>query len=243
MGIKEYRATGGNAALLNDYHRKSDSLAQWQINFLPYKKQEYGFDYLANGNRGIYSGSEYYPYLSANYDLRYKSVETGKSDKVKVDFGSYPEKDSIVFKDKYGVTFKLSKGNVLNFTGVAKPDTNYIYAYRGDQKIGKLSVNTYKQKAYKVVLVSVNGAKLPDISKVVDCLHKVYKQAVDTIEIETDTLTENGLDKFSHGGSGVLTVYNDDQKRVLRAYNDSIKDGVYYLFFIDNATDKKDSTN
>ena len=79
---------------------------------------------------------------------------------------------------------------------------------------------------------------MPDISKVVDCLHKVYKQAVDTIEIETDTLTVNGLDKFSHGGSGVLTVYNDDQKRVLRAYNDSIKDGVYYLFFIDNATDK-----
>jgi len=39
MGIKEYRATGGNAALLKDYHRKSDSLAQWQINFLPYKSQ------------------------------------------------------------------------------------------------------------------------------------------------------------------------------------------------------------
>jgi len=37
MGIKEYRATGGNAALLKDYHRKSDSLAQWQINFLPYE--------------------------------------------------------------------------------------------------------------------------------------------------------------------------------------------------------------
>jgi hypothetical protein len=25
MGIKEYRATGGNKALLNDYHRKKDS--------------------------------------------------------------------------------------------------------------------------------------------------------------------------------------------------------------------------
>ena len=45
MGIKEYRATGGNAALLKDYHSKSDSLAQWQINFLPYEKQTYAFDY------------------------------------------------------------------------------------------------------------------------------------------------------------------------------------------------------
>ncbi|MBR4264866.1 MAG: hypothetical protein IKQ46_02300 [Bacteroidales bacterium] len=45
MGIEEYRATGGNAALLKDYHRKSDSLAQWQINFFPYSEQIYAFDY------------------------------------------------------------------------------------------------------------------------------------------------------------------------------------------------------
>ncbi len=241
MGIKEYRATGGNAALLKDYHRKSDSLAQWKINFLPdTATQIYGFDYLGSGNHGIYSGSEYYPYLSANYDLRYKSVETGKTDKVIVDFGSYPEKDSVIFKDKYGVTLKLSKGNVLNFTGVAKPDTNYIYAYRGDQKIGKLSVNTYKQKTYKVVLVSVNGAKLPEIGKLEDYLNEVYKQSVVNFEISTDELTLNDLTSFSHGGSGVLTVYNDDQKSVLQAYDSQMQDGVYYLFFIDNVTDKKD---
>ena len=53
----KYRATSGNAALLNDYHRKSDSLAQWKINFLPdTATQIYGFDYLGSGNHGIYSG-------------------------------------------------------------------------------------------------------------------------------------------------------------------------------------------
>jgi len=240
MGIKEYRATGGNAALLKDYHRKSDSLVQWQINFLPYSEQTYAFDYLGSGNHGIYSGSEYYPYLNSNYDLRYKSIECFKTDKVIVDFGSYLEKDSIIFKDKYVVKYKLADGNVLNFTGVAKADTNYIYAYRGDEKIGKISVNTYKKKSYKVVLVSVNGANLPNISKLEEYLNVVYKQSVDTIEIATDTLTVNGLDKFSHGGSGVLTVYNDDQKTVLRAYDSRMVTGVYYLFFIDNVTDKKD---
>ena len=50
-----------------------------------------------------------------------------------VDFGSYPEKDSVIFKDKYGVQYKLTDDNVLYFTGVAKADTNYIYAYRGDK--------------------------------------------------------------------------------------------------------------
>ncbi len=239
MGIKEYRATGGNAALLKDYHRKSDSLAQWKINFLPYSEQEYAFDYLGSGNHGIYSGSEYYPSVNG-YDFRYKSVECYKTDKVIVDFGSYPEKDSVIFKDKYGVKLKVSKGNVLNFTGVAKPDTNYIYAYRGDEKIGKLSVNTYRQKTYKVVLVSVNGAKLPKISKVEEYLNKVYKQSVVNFEISTDELSLNELTSFSHGGSGILTVYNDDQKKVLQAYDPQMQDGVYYLFFVDNVTDKKD---
>ena len=117
MGIKEYRATSGNAALLKDYHRRSDSLAQWQINFLPSQKQDYAFDYLGSGDHGIFATDEYYP-KSGNYDFRYKSIESGKTDKVIVDFGSYPEKDSVVFKDKYGVKLKVSKGNILNFTGV-----------------------------------------------------------------------------------------------------------------------------
>ncbi len=49
MGIKEYRAKGGNKALLNEYHRKSDSLAQWQINFTKYDAQTYAFDHIGNG--------------------------------------------------------------------------------------------------------------------------------------------------------------------------------------------------
>ncbi|MBR4266607.1 MAG: hypothetical protein IKQ46_11200, partial [Bacteroidales bacterium] len=87
---------------------------------------------------------------------------------------------------------------------------------------------------------SVNEATLPDINELKEYLGKIYRQAVDTFEIKTDTLTVNGLDKFSHGGSGVLTVYNDDQKTVLRAYDSRMQNGVYYLFFIDNVTDKKD---
>ena len=238
---RKYRATGGNRALLNDYHRKSDSLAQWQINFLPYSEQTYAFDYLGSGNHGIYSGSEYYPYLSANYDLRFKSVECGKTDKVVIDFGSYPEKDSIVFKDKYGITLKLSNGNILNFTGVAKPDTNYIYAYRGDQKIGKLFLNTYQQKTYKVVFVRVNGAaKKLNAKEITKYLNKVYNQCAVSFEDSIDDITIDNLTSFSHGGSGVLTVYNDDQKKVLQAYDSQMQDGVYYLFFIDNVTDKKD---
>ena len=114
MKKNNMNATGGYAALLKDYHRKSDSLAQWQINFLPYEKQIYAFDYLGSENHEIYSGTEFYPSVNG-YDFRYKSVECFKTDKVIVDFGSYLEKDSIIFKDKYGVKLKLSKGDVLNY--------------------------------------------------------------------------------------------------------------------------------
>ena len=239
MGVKEYRATGGNRALLKEYHRKSDSLAQWQINFLPYDHQTYAFDCLGSGNHGIFATDQYYP-KSGGYDFRYKSVECFKSDRVVVDFGSYPEKDSVIFKDKYGVTLKLADNNVLSFTGVSTADTNYIYAYRGDKKIGKLFLNTYQRKTYKVVLVSVNDATLPNTSTLGDYLNKVYRQCVDSFEITTDKIKIDDLKSFSHGGSGVLTVYNDDQKKVLKAYDSKMQDNTYYLFFVDGVTNKKD---
>ncbi|MBR4267946.1 MAG: hypothetical protein IKQ46_18075 [Bacteroidales bacterium] len=110
MGIKEYRATGGNAALLKDYHHKSDSQAQWQINFLPYEKQIYAFDYLGSGNHGIFYDSEYYPSVNG-YDFRYKSVECFKTDKVIVDFGSYLEIET--YKLSYDIFGKRNKKSAL----------------------------------------------------------------------------------------------------------------------------------
>ncbi|MDD6002416.1 MAG: hypothetical protein PUC50_09555, partial [Bacteroidales bacterium] len=179
------------------------------------------------------------------------SVECGKNDKVIVDFGSYPDRDSVIFKDKYGVKLKVVDGNILSFTGVSKADTNYIYAYRGDKKIGKLFLNTYQRKIYNVVLVSVNEAKIlheknveKAVKKVEESLNKVYNQCAVSFKISHTTISINDLTSFSHGGSGILTVYNDDQKKVLSAYEKEKKmtDGVFYLFFIDNVTDKKDGS-
>lgn len=144
----------------------------------------------------------------------------------------------MIFKDKYGVTYPI-KDRILTFTGVSKADTNFIYAYRGDQKIGKLFVNTYQQKIYKVVFVKVNGAaKKINEKNLVKYLNKVYKQCAVSFEISKDEITIDDLTSFSHGGCGILTVYNDDQKKVLQAYDKEMKDGGFYLFFIDGVTDK-----
>ena len=241
MGKNEFNATGGNSVLLKEYHRKSDSLAQWQINFLPdTKHQTYAFDYLGSGNHGIFSSSDYYP-QSGSYDFRYKSVECGKNDKVIVEFGSYPQADSVVFKDKYGVTYPISsKDNVLSFTGVSKADINFIYAYRGDQKIGKLFLNTYQPQTKYIELVRVNGAKI-DKSITAEGLNQIFKGAVVNFKIEIKSLDIRDLKTFTHGGSNWHSVYNDDQKKVLEAYDSLMKDDKFYLFFVDNVLDKKDS--
>ncbi|MCQ2976274.1 MAG: hypothetical protein MJ211_15850 [Bacteroidales bacterium] len=241
MRISEYRATGGNKAMLNDYHRKLDSAANFQLNFLPSDKQNYAFDYLGSGDHGIFATNEYYP-KSGSYDFRYKSVETGKTDYVKVDFSNYNGlKDSVIFKDRYGIKLKLSKDNILTFTGTQKPDTNYIYAYdKNGVRIGKLFVYTYKKQTKNVVLVSVNNAKI-DKSITANGLNKIFKPSVTEFKISEDKIEIPDLKNFTHGGSNWHSVYNSDQKLVLETYDENIKDDNFYLFFVDNVLDKKDS--
>ncbi|MDD6000560.1 MAG: hypothetical protein PUC50_00025, partial [Bacteroidales bacterium] len=234
MGKTEFNATGGNSVLLKEYHRKSDSLAQWQINFSKYDAQTYAFDHIGSGNHGIFSGADYYPQVGS-YDFRYKSVECGKNDKVIVEFGSYPQADSVIFKDKYGVTYPI-KDRILTFTGVSKADTNYIYAYRGDQKIGKLFLNTYQQKTYKVVLISVNKATLPNTKDLENYLNKVYNQCAVSFEIVVKDLKVDGIENFTHGGTKVAgSVWNASQKAVLEAFGEKYEDNTAYLFFIPKA--------
>ena len=231
MGVREYKFAGDDRHLLNEYHRQLDSLGEWQINFTPdTKHQTYAFDHIGSGDHGIFATDEFYP-RSGNYDFRYKSVECGKTDKVKVEFDTYPEADSVVFKDKYGVTYPI-KDRIITFTGVSKADTNFIYAYRGDKKIGKLFLNTYQKKTYKVVLVSVNGAKIQNENKLEKYLNEVYKQCAVSFKDSTDEISIPDLKNFTHGGSGILTVYNDDQKKVLKTYDEQTKDGTSYIISI-----------
>ncbi|MCQ2976251.1 MAG: hypothetical protein MJ211_15735, partial [Bacteroidales bacterium] len=217
------------------------SATKWEINALLYKKQKYAFDYLGSSDHGIFSTNEFYP-KSGSYDFRYKSIETTKTDYVKVDFSNYNGiKDSVIFKDRFGIKLKLSKDNILTFTGTQKPDTNYIYAYdKSGQRIGKLFVYTYKKQTKNVVLVSVNNAKI-DKSITASGLNKIFKPAVTEFIISEDKIEIPDLETFTHGGSNWHSVYNSDQKLVLETYDKNIKDDNFYLFFVDNVLDKKDS--
>ncbi|MCQ2976308.1 MAG: hypothetical protein MJ211_16020, partial [Bacteroidales bacterium] len=165
------------------------------------------------------------------------------TDYVKVDFSKYRggDKENIVFKDRYGIKLKLNNDNTLTFIATNKPDTNYIYAYDKDGvRIGKLFVYTYQKQTKNVVLVSVNGAKI-DKTITVDGLNKIFNPAVTEFIISEDKIEIPDLETFTHGGSNWHSVYNSDQKLVLETYDKNIKDDNFYLFFVDNVLDKKDS--
>ena len=74
-----------------------------------------------------------------------------------------------------------------------------------------------------------------------------YHRQLDSLgewQINFKSAGKNQTYAFDQIGNGNLTVYNDDQKKVLQAYEKEkkMKDGVFYLFFVDNVTDKKDGS-
>ncbi|MCQ2976168.1 MAG: zinc-dependent metalloprotease [Bacteroidales bacterium] len=145
---------------------------------------------------------------------------------------SYPKKGSVIFKDKYYVILKLAKDKVVKFSSKSTADTNFIYVYRSEQRIGKLIVKYYQSKIYKLVMVSVNGGKLSlpsDLKKYID---NIYHQVNVDFKISTTTLEIKDLLPFKHGDKKRLSGYNDDQKRVLQAFDSQAKDDINYLFFM-----------
>jgi len=86
------------------------------------------------------------------------------------------------------------------------------------------------QKTYNVVLVSVNGAKLPDTNRLQEYLNSVYHQANVEFSVSTDRLDVENLFPFSHGDKNRFSGYNDDQKRVLEAYDSRIEECFYCLY-------------
>ena len=159
-----------------------------------------------------------------------------------VDFGSYPEKENVVFKDRFGIKLKLAKDNILTFAATSSADTNYIYAYdKNDVRIGKLTVNTYEKKIVNLTLVRVNEASVPNLNRIEKYLNQTYRCANVTFNLSEAEIQIPELTTFTHGGSNRTSVYNDDQKKVLSFYDSLMTENYYYLFFVDNVKNKYDS--
>jgi hypothetical protein len=89
------------------------------------------------------------------------------------------------------------------------------------------------------LLYTVNGTKLPNTTDLEHVLNNVYAQAITTWTVQkidgVNVNFPNG--QMTHGGSNAISVFNSDQKAVIKAFGGMEKDALY-LFFVENVKGK-----
>ncbi|MBO7593630.1 MAG: hypothetical protein J6T12_01570 [Salinivirgaceae bacterium] len=237
MSAEQYHKTGKNSTLLkNDSQAKDKQIAaSGEVIFKPSGNQQYGFDaYDASTN----NHPEIYPPLEdGSYRPAYKSVAQWQQDKVAAD-----PMQGVTFRNQMGVPYATTSGDII-LRGEPQPGETPVYAHMAEtdsttKVVGKLNLLTFEPREISVCLVPVNGATPPNAQTLEKELNKIFKPAVASVKLSTATPINiqyaNG-ENFVHGGSGLLSVYSEDEKNAIKALQ-NVDNETYYLFVVDNAT-------
>ena len=125
---------------------------------------------------------------------------------------------AFTFKNERGVPVLCNDG-LLKATARGDRDTTAIYAYNSDNQIvGKVNILSYDKQTRKICLVPIGNAKAPDATKIKSQLDEIFKNLMIDFEVSVankiDIDYKNGS-QFTHGGSGIIGVYNADQKSAI----------------------------
>jgi hypothetical protein len=231
MGVEEFKATGGNGRLMDKHKEEKEAAANPSITFTASPNQTYGFDEYGENKTALQNE---YPALKGSYRPAFKSVESYKTDKVQANV----EGGGITFRNEMGIPPMTAGSDLIIRGGTAGSDIA-LYAYQKqdstEEIAGKLDILSFDEKSKKVFLVSVNGAPLPEVTALRNELNKIYAPAIVRWEVTAASPVNitfaNG--QMTHGGTGALSVYNADQKKVFNAFGAMEKDALY-LFFVKN---------
>ena len=234
MGVDEFSNTGGNKYKQDDYNKEKEANAKPSVIFGASTGQTYGFDAYAEQKSAIQND---YPELKSGYRVPFKSVASYQTDKVAI---SGQNKET-AFRTEWGIPATVS-GNELTIRGGGNGDETILYAYNKQDSTetvaGKLNILSFDKQIKKVYVVSVNSAKVSDKKNLKDELDKIYAPAVTEWLIETagDIQVNFANGQFTHGGSSAISVYNSDQKAVIKAFKEqkTQEKEALYLFFVDN---------
>lgn len=118
------------------------------------------------------------------------------------------------------------------------PDTS-----KAELVAGKLNMISYDIEKKGLVLVSVNGTEAKNIGNLQQRLNEIYNQGVvEWTSVQQEDISVSGIDEknIDDGGTGMLSNYTDDMKKILRAYTAShtLANNTYYLFLVKNSTSK-----
>ncbi|GHV68708.1 hypothetical protein FACS1894199_16370 [Bacteroidia bacterium] len=239
MGREEFAATGGDSRLMNNHNEEKESTADPSVTFTAAEGQQYGFDSYTETKVAIQNE---YPELKPGYRPAFKSIESYKTDKVQA-----RTTKNVSFRTELGVS-PMSSGNDLIVRGGTNGEEIALYAYSkdGEKEVvaGKLTVLSFDENKKTVYLVSVNGATLPNETTLKQELDKIYAPAIVKWTVNKGKALNNVVfpnGKMTHGGSNAISVYNTDQKKIIKAFGSMDKDALY-LFFVNNVQGKDGST-
>lgn len=249
MGVREFRQAGDNSTMLEQINKEKDKKVKGTVTFSAAANQVYGFDAFD----GVHGESMYEKIGTDNYTVSYKSIESFKKDKVEAN-GADAE---VTFKDNYGMPV-VSEANTLSLFGKGNGEESYIYAYgkpnEGEEQgdvLGRLNVVSYQMKTVNVILVQVNNSNLHDQMALEDELNKIFKPAIAKVKVtEGDPISGFSYTSgsmFVHGGSGIFTVFSNDEKNLIKKYEErtgaKAKGDDYVLFYVQNATKLDENGN
>jgi len=137
----------------------------------------------------------------------------------------------------------------LTLTGGGDGVVNELLAYypnpdttKTDLVAGKLNVVSYDLVNKSLVLITVNATTTTLAPNSLQTeLNNIYSQGVVQWTVHpTQSINVNGIDEnaLDDGGSGLLSNYTEDMKKILRAYtaDHAMADNTYYLFLVKNST-------
>lgn len=214
------------------------------VRFEPAPDQSYGFD-RKDGSVGDYErttirGQEYW--------VPWKSVETGRQDKVaaSTDNEAFPE--SVGFKtmtgeqaSQPGTDAKQKQVQVAgNMAGHTDQLTAYVRVQGSDSQeeqeveVGKLNVVTYDKVRKQVFIVPVNGVSAQNVATEIN---EIYAQAVSEWDVTVDnpfTVDESIIKNLDAGESGLLASFPENMREFRRQFkrSRSIDRDAYYIFLV-----------
>gem|GEM_PF-1127818 len=243
MGVEEYKKCGGSKALLRENIKEKDSQVTKSGNVKFFSAGDYLFDTYDN-----YSGktgyAERFPSIGeGDYRPAYACAESN----TKIEIKAEPYAN-ITFKNERGVPL-ICKGGILEVTARGDRDTTSIYAYDAENHIvGKVNVLSYDKQTRKICLVPIGDTKVPDASAVKQGLDEIFAKLMMDFDVtigEPITIQYAKNNIFTHGGSGMIGVYNTDQKAAISKLKErGIDNETVYLFLaecsINNQLDEND---
>ncbi len=177
-----------------------------------------------------------------NYFVPNKSIGQDATDEVnaRLQINNFST-NFLSFKTKNGSVLSVSSTsieNVVKITGIPA-NSECIYAWYKNKKIGKLNVSSLKAIAKKVVLVPVNGS--PIAGGITPLIKSIFNQANVTFNVTTaPNFTFNlGNDGLEAADANLLSKYSGEMRRLRDAYKlfDTLYDkSAYYLFVVSNFT-------